>query len=171
LHRRQRALGIGAREPDQALGLRIGERPQQDGGDQAEHHGVAADAQGERQDRHGGEAGLAQEHAAGVADVLPERLQGREAPDVAAGLLGGGPAPEAADRRLARRHGVHPSGRVLRLAHREVEAQLVVEVLLQAPAPEQGRETPPGRVDPLAEARARHAVPMTRAIPALIRSQ
>ena len=56
------------------LGVRPGQRPQQDAVDDAEHRGVGADAEGEGRDRGEGERALPRELADGVAEVSKERV-------------------------------------------------------------------------------------------------
>ena len=61
----------------QPLGLRVGQRPQQDRVDHAEDGGVGADAQGQGEDGHRREApGLGQDPD-GVFDVAPEAFHGQ----------------------------------------------------------------------------------------------
>ncbi len=57
---------------NQAVGVAVGERGQDNAFDHAEDGGVRADAEGEGEDRDGGESGRAREEAQGVADVLPK---------------------------------------------------------------------------------------------------
>ena len=48
----------------------VGQRAQQDRVDDAKDGGVGADAEGERDDRHGREAGVLRQHAQAVSHVL-----------------------------------------------------------------------------------------------------
>ena len=56
-------------ELHELLRLGIGQRPQEDGVDHAEHRGVRADAERQRQDRDEAEAGLAPHQAQCVAEI------------------------------------------------------------------------------------------------------
>src|SRR5687768_6604301 len=64
------STGIRAVELDEAVGVtHAGERPEDHRVDRGEHGGVQSDPEGERQYRDGGEAGLLEENANGVAEV------------------------------------------------------------------------------------------------------
>ena len=74
----------------QARGVGIGQAAQRDGVHHGEDGGVAADAEGQRQDGDRGEGGIAREESQGVADILPDagedwrrgRRDGRSAVDL-----------------------------------------------------------------------------------------
>ncbi len=70
------AFGKGVHELDHAVGLGIGERLEQDGVDDGEDGGVGSDAEGEAAMAVRVKAGLRDEHAEGVAEVLPEITHG-----------------------------------------------------------------------------------------------
>jgi len=55
---------------DDPVGLGIGQRPEQQGVDDAEDRGVCADAEGEREDGHGCEAGRFGELPQGETEVV-----------------------------------------------------------------------------------------------------
>jgi hypothetical protein len=55
---------------DNAIGLGVWERPEQHGVDGGEDSGSATDAEGNRQQRRGGETGVASEKPKGLANVL-----------------------------------------------------------------------------------------------------
>ncbi len=59
-------------EEAELVGLRHGEAIEEDAFGEGEDDGVGSDAEGERGDGDGGEAGAAAEHADGVAEVWPE---------------------------------------------------------------------------------------------------
>ena len=64
------------RFPDdhELLGVGIRERPKQDGVDDREDGGVGADAEGERYDGDGSEAGVFEEHAGAVTEVMQQGI-------------------------------------------------------------------------------------------------
>ena len=53
--------------------MRVGQRPEQHGIDDAEHGGVGADAERDGQDGHRGEAGRPPKRAQGVSDLVDEQ--------------------------------------------------------------------------------------------------
>jgi len=53
-----------------AVGVRVRQGPEEHAVDKAEDRGVRADAQGQRQDRNGGESGAAAQRSEGVSQVL-----------------------------------------------------------------------------------------------------
>ncbi len=59
---------------DQPIGISVGQRLEEDGLDEAEKRGVRADAERERQDGDGGEAGLSTETLQGLFDVRHHNL-------------------------------------------------------------------------------------------------
>ena len=63
------AVRIGVHELDDAVGLGIGERLEQDGVDDGEDGGVGSDAEGESGDGRDGERRSGDERAEGVAQV------------------------------------------------------------------------------------------------------
>ena len=67
------AIGKGVHELDHAVGFGIGERLEQDGVDDGEDGGVGSDAEGESGDGGDGECRVGDEHAEGVAEVLPRK--------------------------------------------------------------------------------------------------
>ncbi len=80
-------VGIAGKNPEQAAGLVIGQRLQQDTGDDAEDGAVGADAQGEGQHHHYGEGGIIDQRPACIAQVLKEVVNIVGAAHVAAFLL------------------------------------------------------------------------------------
>jgi hypothetical protein len=74
-------------ERGQPLGLAEGQRPQRDAVDDAEDGGGGADAERDREDRRGGEAGLLAQHARAVAQVLEQMAGESDAARVAARFL------------------------------------------------------------------------------------
>lgn len=63
----------GALEHHDAVGIRVGERFEQDSVDHREHGAVGGDAERDSSDGREGEAGAAPEEAGGVAEVVGER--------------------------------------------------------------------------------------------------
>jgi hypothetical protein len=72
-----------------------GQRAQHRCIDRAEHRGRCADAEGEDADDRDGECGSLGEPAHGVAEVLPEAVEGTESPHVATPLVKAGLVAEA----------------------------------------------------------------------------
>jgi hypothetical protein len=66
------ALGRGVHELHDTVRLGIGERLKEDGVDDGEDSGVGSDAEGDGGDGGQGEGRACDEHAEGVAEVLPE---------------------------------------------------------------------------------------------------
>ena len=66
------ALGRCEQELDDAVGVGIGERLEQDGVDDGEDGGVGSDAKGQGCDGCDGEAGIFEEAAQGVLEVMPQ---------------------------------------------------------------------------------------------------
>ena len=76
---------IAMLDDDEFVGVRIGQRPEQDRVHDPEHRDVAADAERQRQDRGQREPGIAVEQPERVAKIVDEHrehLRGREAPAV-----------------------------------------------------------------------------------------
>ena len=169
LQRHERSLGIEPGEPEQALRLGIGQRLQQDAIHQAEDGRGRADADRQRHDGRAREERLLAQPAPGDPDVLRERLERREPPRLAALLLERVEAAEALLRRLTRFLRGQPTRSVLLGAPLEMEAQLLVEVLLQPAAEERRRLRPDRARAPIAA--HRQAVSITRATLATMRAQ
>jgi hypothetical protein len=73
-------------ESDQAIGIAVCQRVQQDGVDYAKDGGVGADPQGQGEDGQECEARRAQQSADTVAEVLGQVFEAAPAPGVAAGF-------------------------------------------------------------------------------------
>ena len=87
--------------------MRVGRRLEEDAARDAEDGGVRADAEREREERDGREAGLGGEPARGVADILNDRFGQAAPPNVVADVLETGAVADAAPRlraRVGRRH-------------------------------------------------------------------
>ena len=82
----------------------------------------------QRQDGHGGEAGIASEHSKPVASVLAELIEPDGNPDVARRFLGAGDAAELAQRGIPGLARGHPAGDVVVGLALDVIANLAVEV-------------------------------------------
>jgi hypothetical protein len=65
---------VGVEQAQGVVGVREGKRAEEDGVDQAEDGGVAADAYGESKQDYSGEAWGFAEEAEGVAEVLVEEV-------------------------------------------------------------------------------------------------
>jgi propanediol dehydratase small subunit len=63
-------------DKDQALRLRVRQRPQDDAVDDTEYCGIGTDPEGQRQDGDGGESRLAPERPERVTQILQERVHG-----------------------------------------------------------------------------------------------
>ena len=64
------AVGLGIGQQRKFLRMRDRERAKEHGVEDTEDGGVRTDAQGERQNRHDGEAGTLQQHAQRIPDIL-----------------------------------------------------------------------------------------------------
>jgi hypothetical protein len=91
--------GIARIAADEIGGVANGQGFEQNRVHQSEDRGGGSDAQHERGNGRGGEAGLAAQDARGIAHVAPEGLEDAEAPQVATALGDGGRVPKAAARR------------------------------------------------------------------------
>ena len=105
----------------------------------AEDGRVRADADGERRDRDGGEAGRFPKCTERVADVLLQRLDRMECPHVAALLLQIGHVAKAPPGRKARLGTARAAVAVVGFAHRQMKGQLVVQVAFEPPANERAQ--------------------------------
>jgi hypothetical protein len=118
------------RETHQLLGSGIPEWPQDHGVDDREDRGVGADAQSQRQQRHGGEHGTAPKRAEPVAQISSDLVQPGAVPSRSDAFLGLFDAAEMKHRRspcVGRRRAVtHPLGS----SHFHKRLQLVVQVSL-----------------------------------------
>ena len=78
---------IRLEDPDQFVGILVGQRPEQHRADDAEDRGAGADADGERGDRNRRERRVFAQRAESVADVLQRGLDERQAAVVAVRFL------------------------------------------------------------------------------------
>ena len=92
----ERQIGARFADPDQALGFRIRQRPQQHRIDDAEEGRVRADPDREQEDGDGGEPGTLADRAKRVAEILAEGIEARQTALIAVALLGGFDAAELA---------------------------------------------------------------------------
>src|SRR4029077_1536198 len=104
--------------------------------DNGKNRGIRADTEGESQDGDGGEARAALQHAQRVAKIASGLVQPANDVFFASVFLEEGGIAEAFLRFVARFLGRHSSGNVVRGAHLEVRAHLVVEFLIQAFSPQ-----------------------------------
>ncbi len=131
--------GHGFRDPQQVhepIGIPVGQRPQQGGVHDAEDDGARADAEGERDHGHGGEARGAHQAAAGVANVTDGVRQPGQAALVAERVHGGRDAAGSDDREargVGRR--VPPAPQFVRFDG-EVGFELVLQIPIGAAPPE-----------------------------------
>ncbi len=121
-------LGVAIADGHEPLGIRIRQRAQEDGVDHGEDGGVGADAERQRDQRRGGEAGRAPQHAEAVAQVLPQHLEKRQAALIAPGLGNLRVAAELEPRGAPRRGGIEAARSVTLLEHLEMEAQLLAQL-------------------------------------------
>jgi hypothetical protein len=68
---------------DQPIRIRKRQRPEHDRADDAEHGGIGADAEGQREHRGNGERGRSPQRSPRIAEVLPEFLDRRPSPHAA----------------------------------------------------------------------------------------
>ena len=122
---------------DQLLGARVRERLEEDAAHHREEGGVGADAEREGHDRDGGEAGAAPEDAQAVAQVLEQRLDEADAARVAVLLLDRLDAAELEAGAPHRLVFAQAGAAVLVRLHLEVEAELLVELVLDGAAAEE----------------------------------
>ena len=118
------------------IGIRVRERLQQHVVDDGENGGRRADAERERDEAGGREAGTAAEEAERVADVLDEPLERRAAPGVARHFLHERDIAELPVRRVRGLVGRRAALDAIRRGHREVRADFLVEFGFASPAPE-----------------------------------
>ena len=100
---------------------------------------------GEREDGDECEPGRLAQRAQRVADVLPKAFERRERPHVARLLLQVRHVAEPASRFVARGVGAQPVRPVIRLAHREMKRQLVVQIAIEPSTADDGDEPMPER--------------------------
>jgi len=133
---------------DQFPGPRIRQGLEQDAIEDAEHGGVRADAERERQDDDHREREVVADDAAGVTNVLPERVNDRDAELIAIGLPGlrqpAHRAPRGSPSLLRRQ----PARTRFGLERVQVMGQLYVQVRVE-----------PATTKPVDEARPAHASP------------
>ena len=134
---RNRHLGFVGPEAHDAIGVGIGQRPQQHRIDDAEDRGVRADAECERQHREGRERTRASHGAEGVAHVLCELFERHPPPGVAAGLAQQQFIAKAAAGRRARLFRARAGTAMLLLAQFAMQPHFFAQVEIEAPATEQ----------------------------------
>jgi hypothetical protein len=146
----------------------VGQRPQQRRVHQVEDRRVPADAEGEGQRRGQREAGSTTQGARAIAQVLEQRLEERD-PRLIAIRLGDLQRPaEPASRLAASLLGPQSAAQELLLRHLEMEAQLLGQLRLAAPAGEEARDA---REQLPQRAHRAPSGPSTRAITSTTRRQ
>ncbi len=120
----------GVPDRDQAVWLRVGQRPEKHAVDDAEDGGVGADADGQRQEDHGGERRRPAKRAHAVPQVAPHVIEPGQAPLIAQGVhtLRHGPV---AEHRRASGSGLRPPSGVFG-RELEMRAQLFFHVRITA---------------------------------------
>jgi hypothetical protein len=125
----------------------------EEGVDEAEDHGIGADADGETRRGGGGEGGVLAQIAGGVAEILAESREPGEGGVFAAGFLGAVDAAEAVEDFAAGIVRRGAGGDLLADAHVEMESEFLVEILLELLGAEGGGEAlDPRHRSPLCEA-------------------
>ena len=158
--RRQPLFRIRPNEPHQSIGVRVGERPEQNPVDEREDCRRRANAQGKREGRDDREGRHATQCTKRVSEIRPDRLEPLHEPDLPRVLLVDGDAlvanaigiaePFARLRRRDIGRNTKPAERLF--AHREMKRELVVDVPFdRASAERQPKGAAPSRTD-------RHAV-------------
>ena len=133
-----RIPGAGIGDPHEAVGLTERQRPEEQRADDAVDRGRGADAEADDEDGEDREAGVAPQHAERVAQILEQRLEGRQPALIAVRLA------ELRGRAQRQARGAlgllprHPAPRVVVDEHREMRLQLVIEVSIERGAPEEG---------------------------------
>src|SRR5262245_11022985 len=112
----------------------IWKRLQQSGVDDAEHRGVGADAQRQRERGRGGEAGSLEQHSRAIPQVLPEFFEASEPRDVTISFSSLFDSAETQQRRAPRLFLAHPSAEVLRRFHLQMELQFAIQRAFDIPA-------------------------------------
>ena len=130
--------------------MRIGQRLQQHAIDHAEDSAVGPDAQGQREDDHGGEAGRLGERAHGVLQVAGKVFEIIRAAHIAAFLLNLRHSAQTADGGEVRFSGRQAEAQIDFCFAVEMEAEFPVELTLQAAPPQQRAETQTRNVPPAA---------------------
>jgi hypothetical protein len=136
---------------NQFLGTRVGQGTKKYSIDNCKDGRGGADAESQGYDCHSGETGIPLELARGVAEVLPENLQPAESPQLAAGFFEPGDVAELTPRGVGSFVGRDALLAQLLLAHGEMKLQLVVQVAVKLPAPENQLQAQPEIVHLFAE--------------------
>jgi len=136
-HLLEAPVGEGSADREQLLGTLDRQRAQHHGVDKAEDGRVRADAEGQRQQRHGGEGRIAREGAQGISNVPDERIEPGDDPGVAR-VFGHERrvthlAPRVQDRRLP----AAPELFLVPHQHVPMKIELPCEILVDAAAPHQ----------------------------------
>jgi hypothetical protein len=122
-----------------------------------EEGGRGPDADRERDERHDGEDGTPPQHAAGVADVLDEALEPQTSPHLTRHLAH---EPDVAELAACRRGSVVrplPALDAIPFGHREMAAQLLVQLAFAvAPAEHHASLPRPLRTPPIASTSCSH---------------
>ena len=101
--------------------------------DDAEDGGVGADAERQRQQGDGGEAGRAAQHPRAVADVLHQPFGPWQRPLIGVGLGNLDATAEAEPRFATGAGGIHPLAAQIRFKHLDVKTQLVRQIRIAPP--------------------------------------
>ena len=143
IRRRHRHPSSRKRREDahQSVGLRVRQRLEQHAVHDAEDRGVRADAECQRQHRHGGERRRPPEHAQRIRDILAEIREELHASnvtrvvgvDVAAIVLRVLEISEPPARLVQRRFGRGSLGHELLCPHVQMKAQLFLDVVVDLP--------------------------------------
>ena len=121
-------------------GIRVRQRPEEDGVDDAEDGGVGADAERQRHERREREPGSPRERAHRVAQVLEQRFGERQTALIAVRFSDLREAPDPHSRLAPGVVRVHAGETELLFRHGQVELELVVQVGgVVGPAPEDER--------------------------------
>ena len=121
--------------------MRVGQRAQQHGVDDAEDRGIGADAERQGQQDDGGVGRVLSQVAERESDVLRHHVDRAHAPRLATVVLDQGDAAEVLTGRVARRVGRHPAGDE-RLG---LELEMVAEFGVHRPARRRTCGTDPRR--------------------------
>ena len=134
---RKRTFALATPDLNEAAAVRVGERIEHEALHDAGNRYGGADADSENEDSHGGEAGALAQHAQGVANVFEERLDERQAAEIAVRLpeLRGSSQPQASLAKSLLRG--HAAPDVFLREHGKVVLKLLFELPIQAADREQ----------------------------------
>ena len=132
---------------DDAVGIRVGQRIEQDGVDDAEHGGVRADPERHHENANQRRATIPAQGPYGVAGILQRGFEQGNAAAIAIGLFHGFDATQLDERASARLVERHAGAQIVVDVKLDVTLELVFEVTIVGRPAEQSPEPPQYRSD------------------------